>query len=101
MRLSFDADPAVLDRLDQLIALQQKGLAAMSQLSDAIAAVGASLEAALVRVDEDVQALQAKITELEALVAQGTATPEDLAALAALQAKLDALDPTKPDTLPA
>jgi len=72
----------------------------MSKLSDAIAALGASVDAALARVDEDVQALTAKIAELQALVDAGGATPEDFAALAEAQAKLDALDPTKPDVLP-
>jgi len=77
----------------------EKEMKAMSVLSDKIVAVGVSLDAALARVDEDVQALTAKIAALQAIIDQGGATPEDLAALDALQAKLDALDPTKPDVL--
>lgn len=72
----------------------------VSQLSDQIAALGSSLDAALARVQEDVTTLTAKIAELQAKVDAGLATPEDFAALAANQAKLDALDPVKPDTLP-
>jgi hypothetical protein len=72
----------------------------MSALSDKLSDVGASLDAAIGRVQEDVVALQTRITELEALVAAGGATPEDLAKLDELKAKLDALDPIKPATLP-
>jgi hypothetical protein len=77
-----------------------KEVLAMSVLSDKIAAVGVALDKALARVDEDVLALVAKIAELQALIDAGGATPEDIAALDALQAKLDALDPTKPAVLP-
>lgn len=72
----------------------------MSELSDKITSVGASLDAAIARVQEDVTALHTKIAELEAMVAAGTATAEDMAALDMLRAKLDALDPVKPDVLP-
>lgn len=104
MRWPWDADPAVIARLDALAVIlktyHNQEMRAMSKLSDAIATLGASVDAALARVDEDVQALTAKIAELQALVDAGGATPEDFAALAAAQAKLDALDPTKPDVLP-
>jgi hypothetical protein len=75
-------------------------MVAMSVLSDKISAVGVALDKALARVDEDVLALVAKIAELQALIDAGGATAEDIAALDALQAKLDALDPTKPAVLP-
>lgn len=93
----------------------------VSVLSDKIAAASgaqatasASLDAALARVALDVAKFQttidadnAKIAELQALVDQGTASPADIQALEALtqanvdmQAKLDALDPTSETTLP-
>jgi hypothetical protein len=84
-----------------LAALLTKGDQIMSVLSDKIAAVGSSLDAALGRVQGDVGTLTQKVAELEALVAAGGATLEDIAALEAIQAKLDALDPVKPETLPA
>jgi hypothetical protein len=83
-----------------LMQLHEEEMTAMTVLSDKIAALGASLDAALARVDEDVKALQAQVAALQALIDQGVATPADIAALEAAQAKLDALDPTKPDTLP-
>lgn len=83
----------VLDRLERM----EKN---MSKISDKIAAVGTSLDAAIARVQGDVVTLQDKIAELEALVASGTATPEELDALDALKAKLDAIDPVKDAVLP-
>ena len=71
----------------------------MSAISDKIAAANTSVDAALARVQEDVATLNAKIAELEAKV-QENPTPEDLAALDELRAKVDALDPVKPATLP-
>jgi len=71
----------------------------MSDLSDKIKALETSVDAALARVQVDVDAFKAKIAELEAKVAAGTATPEDLAALEAMKAKVDALDPTSETTL--
>lgn len=112
-------------KLDDLVSLINAGFRQqgeqMSELSDklssvksAFAKVGESLGAAVGRVQEDVTRLQsalenarAKIAELEALIAAGGATPEDLAALDELKAKaeemeatLNAIDPTKEDTLP-
>lgn len=73
----------------------------MSALSDKIAEVSTSVDAAIERVQVDVADQQAKIADLERMVAQGTATQADLDALDALRAKVDALDPVKPDVLPA
>lgn len=91
-------------KLDRIIALLnagfRQGAIQMSALSDKLAEVQTSLTAAVSRVQEDVARLQAKIAELEALVASGGATPEDLATLDSLKATLDAIDPTKEDTLP-
>ena len=72
----------------------------MSVLSDAIAKVNASTDAAIARVTTDVAALQAQIAALQAQIDAGGASPADIQALADLQAKLDALDPTSPTTLP-
>lgn len=72
----------------------------VSQLSDQIAALGTSVDAALARVQDDVAALTTQIAALQAKIDGGTASPDDFAALAAIQAKLDALDPVKPETLP-
>ena len=83
--------PADLKALGDLI---------MSVLSDKIDAATKSVDAAITRVQTDVEKLSTKITELEKTVAAGTATPEDLAALDALKAKVDALDPTTPTVLP-
>ena len=88
------------DRGDILRAVRQEGTAIMSVLSDKIADVGASVDAAATRVQEDVATLQQQIADLEAQVSQGTATPEDLAALDALKVKLDQIDPLTPTTLP-
>jgi peptidoglycan hydrolase CwlO-like protein len=86
--------------LTELRAVQAQEDILMSKISAAIQAANDSADAAIGRVQEDVTALQAKIAELEAIIAEGNATPEDEAALVELKAKLDALDPTKPDTLP-
>ena len=72
----------------------------MSQLSDAIAKVSASADAAVARVQTDVQGLKDQIAALQAQIDAGGASPADLQALSDLQAKLDALDPTTPATLP-
>jgi hypothetical protein len=72
----------------------------MSALSDAIAAASSSADAAIARVQTDLTALAAQIADLQSQIAAGTATPADLAALADLKAKYDALDPTSPAVLP-
>lgn len=72
----------------------------MSALSDAITAVGTSVDAATVRVQTDVAAFQQKIADLQAIIDSGTYTQADVDALAALQAKVDAIDPTSPVVLP-
>jgi hypothetical protein len=69
----------------------------MSELSDKIAQVQSSQDDALARVSEDVAGLQAQIDDLRTKVS----TPEDIAALDAIDAKNRALDPVQPDTLPA
>ena len=72
----------------------------MSALSDAIAAANTSADRAIDRVQQDVTSLQARIDALQAQVDQGGASQADMDALAALQSKLDALDPSKETTLP-
>ena len=72
----------------------------MSALSDQIAALGTSTDAAVTRVTTDVTTLKATIADLQAKVDAGLATPEDIAALTALQAKVDGLDPQSPVVLP-
>jgi uncharacterized protein involved in exopolysaccharide biosynthesis len=63
--------------------------ALMSELADKINAVSAAADQAIARVAADVEALKAQIADLEGKVV----TAEDQAALDALKAKLDALDP--------
>ncbi len=72
----------------------------MSALSDKIAGTNASFDAALGRVQGVVEALHARVADLEADVAKGVATSDDLAALDLLRNRIDALDPTKPAVLP-
>ena len=93
----------------------------MSALSDQIAALtmavttaSASADALLTRIQTTVATdtttiagLNATIATLQTEVAAGSATPDDIAALtaaqasvAAIQAKLDAADPTNPAVLP-
>ena len=123
VKLSLDATlQRLLSTFGSLLVSRLDSLEAkMSQLSDAIAAAKASadsastsLDAAIGRVQVDVDAfkaqmatMQAKIDELQALVDAGGATPADIQALADLKAeldahkaKLDALDPTNPATIP-
>lgn len=71
----------------------------MSKLSDELAATEKELDDAIVRVQEDVAGLDAKIVELETLIAEGTATQADYDMLARIKAKAAALDPKKPETL--
>ncbi len=69
----------------------------MSVLSDAIAKLNASADAAITRVQADLDQLHAQIAALQATVDSGGATPADLQALADLQAKIDGkLDPSLP-----
>ena len=72
----------------------------MSVLSDKIAALTTSVDAAVARIQVDVTAFGAKIAELEAKVAAGGATPEEIQALDDLKAKIDAIDPTSDVVLP-
>ena len=71
----------------------------MSAFSDKIAEVNAAADAAIGRVTADAKTLQQHVEELQAKVDTETPTEADLAALAALKAKLDALDPTNPATV--
>ena len=80
--------------------LEALGEKLMSALSDKLAALGTTADAAIARVQSDVTALKAQIAALQATVDSGGATPDDLAALDTLNAKLAALDPTQPATLP-
>ena len=83
-----------------IAAVQQEGTVIMSALSDAIADVGTSVDAAATRVQTDVAGLKQQIADLEAQVAAGTATQADLDALAALKVKVDQIDPATATTLP-
>ncbi len=65
----------------------------LSQLSDEIAALGTTVTDAEARVSTDVQALRDRIAELEAIIAAGSATPEDIAALEALRQRIANIDP--------
>lgn len=82
---------------DDLRALEDR---IVSKLSDKIAEVTSSVDAAIGRVQSDVATLNAKIAELQALVDSGGASQADMDALESLRAKLDAIDPTSPETLP-
>jgi hypothetical protein len=72
----------------------------MSILGDAIAKVTASVDAATARVQADMVGLRDQIAKLQALVDSGGASAADMQALADLQAKADAIDPTVAATLP-
>ena len=82
----------IIEQLDRL----EK---AMSALSNKISEVTQATDSAIARVQADVAALNAQIVELETKVANSP-TPEDMLALDTLRAKVDALDPVKPITLP-
>lgn len=71
----------------------------MSVISDKIQAANDSADAAIARVQVDVQTFRDEIARLQALVDAGTATQADLDALDALKAKTDALDPISDSTL--
>jgi len=91
-RLTGGRVRAALERLETRL---------MSVLSEKIAETNASFDAALGRVQGVVEALHSKVADLEADVAKGVATADDLAALDALRGRIDALDPTKSAVLPA
>lgn len=82
---------------DALSRLEQS----VSVLSDKIAELNQHADDAVARVTTDLTALRSQIADLQAQVASGGATQADLDALAALEAKLDALDPTPPPPPPA
>lgn len=72
----------------------------VSKLTDKLDAIEKSVDAAIGRVQDDVTALNTKVADLQKLVDSGGATPEDIARMDALQARVDAIDPVKPDVLP-
>jgi division protein CdvB (Snf7/Vps24/ESCRT-III family) len=72
----------------------------MSLVGDKITELNTAVDAALARVQEDVETLNTTIAELQAKVDQGLATPEEIAALEGAIAKVNALDPVSPETLP-
>lgn len=78
----------------------ERVLEAMKELAEHIAAASEAADKAIARVQKDVEALNAKVDTLQKRIDEGNATPEDIAALDALRAKLDALDPASPVTLP-
>lgn len=94
LTLTFEIGPQTLQFLTQLLEDN------MSQLSDSIAAVKVAAQAAIQRVQSDVDALNAKIQALQATALSGGGTPEQMQDLADAKAMLDALDPTKPDVIP-
>ena len=96
IRVQFEF-PGLAETLSQVLSPILE--AAVSALSDKIAAVEKSVDDAIARVQEDVATLQTKIDELQAKIDEGTATPEDIAALDRLQAKANALDPVQSSTL--
>jgi uncharacterized protein Yka (UPF0111/DUF47 family) len=65
----------------------------MSELSDRITAVDASVDGMIARVQKD-------IAQLQDMVAAGAATPEIMSALDAIKAKLDGFAPTVMPTAP-
>lgn len=67
------------------------------KLADIKATVIAEVEEALVTRD----GYKARIAELEKLVAEGSATPEDLAALDEIKALVQSIDPSNPTTIEA
>ncbi len=74
----------------------------MAKVLDLIQSVSDAADQATARVQTDVANLKQQIADLEAqIAAQGEATPEQEAALTALKAKVDAIDPTNPATIPA
>lgn len=86
------------DYLDLRFANQEQKL--MSILTEKLAELNSSFDAALARVQEDVDALNAEVADLKVKVENGTATPDEIAAIDTLRARIDALDPNKPATLP-
>jgi DNA repair exonuclease SbcCD ATPase subunit len=72
----------------------------MSRISDEIADVKESLDAAIQRTRLVVSNLEARVAELQARVDEGSATPEDEAALKEVKDTLDQLNPSTPSTLP-
>lgn len=92
-RLESD-DGSILKRMEKTV----------SELSDRIAKLDESLTKATDRIQEDVDKLNAKVADLQAKVDSGNMPPEELAAnlaaIDAIQARIDAIDPTKPDVIP-
>jgi predicted nuclease with TOPRIM domain len=93
-----EVDPNFSAVLQSLIGLL--GDYQMGKLTDQLKKIDAKLDEAIGRVQGDVATLQAKLAELQAKVEEGTQTPEDEALIETITSKLDALDPTKEDTIP-
>lgn len=74
--------------------------AAMSKLGDKIRKLHEATDKAIARVLEDVAYLRDQIATLQEKVDNGTATDEEIALLDESEARLNALDPHKADTLP-
>jgi hypothetical protein len=98
MTFRFHLHPRLADGLWRA-ARNQLDTRLMFVLSDKIAETNTSFDAALGRVQGVVEALHSKLADLEADVARGVATADDLAALDALRNRIDALDPTRPAVL--
>jgi hypothetical protein len=81
-----------------MLAIQKEEI--MSILTEKLAELNSSFDAALARVQDDVDTLNAEVAELKIKIENGTATPDEIAALDTLRARIDALDPTSPTTLP-
>ena len=104
------ADSGVSAKLDQIItdlaalkateAQQTQEIASMATIMERLDTTTQKADAAIARVEEDVAALRAEIEALKQAAINRPLNAEEEAKLAALEAKLDALDPTKPDVLP-
>ncbi len=95
------ADPSLTALLASALPLLQTGVSLMSVISDHLDALEAKITDATNRVTADIAALKAQVSDLQAKVDAGSATPEDLTRLDALTAKLDQIDPTTPSVVPA
>jgi len=90
-----------VDALASLVKTQFiKEMKAMGAITDLIGELDGELDAAKARIDEDVANYEARIAQLQQQVADGTATPEDIANLALLIEKVKGLDPTNPNVFP-
>lgn len=74
--------------------------ALLSDLSNALESLSAKIDSKLAAITGELAHLRAELTTAQA-AAGNAPTPDDLAAIAAISAKIDALDPTNSATTPA